>query len=238
MFIWILLFILSVVISYFLAYRSMKNYRERPQHFRTDSTLYLIQNPINLTESLLSQLLQSAKNNNSILSFERLFRGKRQALIVFGPSSLLADYKESLSLLELNDYTEKFTSKLEGVQVWEMIGKDLKSSASTHAQLPIANNLELLEDEQFWWQIATQPGSGDYIIRAVLLLQNDQKASSLHTHLLSQLSNLSLISYPRSHQKQQMVDFYKDRSLGPLEKSGIESKIEPNELLYLLKIFN
>ncbi len=215
----------------------MKNYRERPKHFRSDNTLFLIQNPIGLTQEVLDQLLQSSKQG-SIISFEHLFRGRRQALIVFGPSQALAPFKDALSLLELNDYTEKFTSKLEGVEVWEMVGKNLQEAQTTKAHLSIDGNLDLTEGEQFWWQIVLQPGSQNYVIRAVLLLQNDKRASSLHLHLSSQLSNLGVIPLPRSHQKSSMVDFYKERSLGPQDLTGLGAKLEPAEILYLLKIFN
>lgn len=234
MLIWVFLFLLNITVSFYLAWRSMKNYRQRPHHFRTDSGVFLVQNPTLFNQELLENLMESAKSQGIIISFERLFKGNKNALVLFGPSGFLSAYKGPLLLLELDDYSQKFTQDTQGLLVWEMITRDLPQNP---IHISVQDNLDLAPHEQFWWQIILQPSSGEYVIRAVVLAQNDKRAASLHSHLATQLESASLIPLPRTNKRAGMVGFYKDRALGQKDLLGHTDNLGAKEVLFLLKLF-
>ena len=110
MIIWIILFVVVLGISLFLAYESMANYHENPRHNTITHTLFLIRKPENLTSDLLKKIYQQAQKDRLTVSFERLIKGSREALVVFGPAVLLS-HLTALDLLELEDYSKRIDSE-------------------------------------------------------------------------------------------------------------------------------
>lgn len=133
MILWIVLFILIVPLSYALALKSMKEFVQTPE---VDTSLYLIRNKHKFSEAL-RLILHELQSSNLSIAFERLFKGKRSALVVFGPKKLLEKSVPILDLLELEDYTNV---DVNSISAWETGEKPKK--------LP-----ELKDDEQMWWQL-------------------------------------------------------------------------------------
>lgn len=102
MILFIILFILIVAASAYLAYISMRDYYDLPEKIKNYS-LFLIREPSALNVANLDKFL--AESSAPILSFERLFKGSRSALVIYGPKQVLAKFPD-FKLLELEDYTK------------------------------------------------------------------------------------------------------------------------------------
>lgn len=137
---YLIFIILLVAISIFLAYISMRDIYDFPEGGDVNS-LFLVRNPKAFARETLEYLQKGIKKGNQILSIERLYKGKKSALAVFGPRKLLEPLRE-LDLVELEDYTK--VSKKQ-VNAWE-----IKKTP------PIAGRLNLSDDEQVWLQYVLQ----------------------------------------------------------------------------------
>ncbi len=148
------LFVVIIVISFVLALRSMRNYLESPKHFKAPYAVYLIQKPQMLDAKMVEELYKAVLPSRSILSFERLFKGSRRALVLFGPTETLSKFSDTLGLLELEDYTKRAT--LANITGWEVGGK---FSEKNSIKVPhLIHEIPPLEDnEEFWWQLCLHP---------------------------------------------------------------------------------
>lgn len=108
MILWIVLFILVVALSYVLALKSMKDFVQTPE----EGSLYLIRNRHKLSEAL-HFIAAKLQTSNLSISFEKLIKGKKAALVVYGPKQILEKLIPVLDLLELEDYTKK-----DDEQIW------------------------------------------------------------------------------------------------------------------------
>lgn len=155
MLLWAVLFLIIIAISAVLAYRSMRDYQLKPKVKGLDYGLFLIRNPTNLTQ-VLDSLHALALGEQQIISFERLFKGTKSALVMFAPKNILAGLSSDLNLLELEEYT-----KVDPAQVfaWEV---GLKDVASFHlSEVNAFEGMpEFKDSEQFWWQITWQANAG------------------------------------------------------------------------------
>ena len=151
MIMWLLLFVLIVIISFLLAYQSMKDFPERGQE-GLEHGLYLIRNPRNLTSGVLEQIHRTSLRDHFVISLERLFKGSKSALVIYGPKQVLGEFTQ-LSLLELEEYTDAAGDKATS---WEVGTKD---QMALHISVPRPwDNKPLLDEpEQFWWQIVLKP---------------------------------------------------------------------------------
>lgn len=225
MIIWLVLFVIIIFISFILAYLSMRDYQEVPEKKLQYST-FLIQNPDNFKAEVLDNLHQLIKRGETI-SLERLFKGDKSALVIFGPKEILQQFS-NLNLLELEDYT---AVKIEDLAAWELTLKNHQEVVSY-----IFNQMPSLEtQEQFWWQIVLQANSKNYLadltdrlrgvqltsedkvyraqIRAVLVAPSEQRRKKLKV-LLENLSD-NLIKIPRPFTSAQIFEFYTSRSFTP-----------------------
>lgn len=136
-----LIFILLIIAaSIFLAYISMREIYDFPEGGNVNG-LFLVRNPRAFNQVSLNYLQKAIKKKNQILSVERLYKGHKSALAIFGPRKILEPLKE-LDLVELEDYTK--ISKRQ-VNAWE-----IKKTP------PIAGRLNLSEEEQVWLQYVLQ----------------------------------------------------------------------------------
>src|SRR3989338_5569825 len=110
MILWLALFILVIAISFILALGSMREYQEIPLKSKEEYGLFLIRNIVNLDAALLESLREHIAKDGLLLSIERLFRGQKAALTIFGPKRILENFKAELSLLELDDYSLNLNS--------------------------------------------------------------------------------------------------------------------------------
>ncbi len=153
MLIWLLLFLTIVVISFVLALRSMGDFYEKPAKSAADFAPFLVRRPGAVTVDLLDDLYEAARQEGLLLAFERLFKGKRRALVIFGSRQMLQPFSEVLELLELEDYSLRVDNKNVSpkVRAWEMgVKQNTKSSGTKTRQW-------LESEEEFWWELVVQP---------------------------------------------------------------------------------
>lgn len=198
MILWILLFFLVVAISFVLAAKSMKDFTQVPHE--EEYSLFLIRKLKHLDTNLLESIKKHLAKQNLLLSFERLFKGNQSALVVYGPKHLLLGYKDTLDLLELDDYTNVDSST---VSAWEM---GIKNSQEIFKRLP-----QLHDDEQFFWQVIIS-GKFNPQITAVVISQDPLRRHTLSSSFQN-LAPQRVFKLPKAFSNTQLLDFYKIRSL-------------------------
>ncbi len=217
-----LIFVGVLVASYLLALRSMRDFQEIPGEDE-DYSLFLIRRPQELNFSTLSLLRDNFLKSGQVLSFERLFKGYKSALVIFGPRRLTAVLK-TLDLLELEDYTQVSP---EQVNAWEVgIKESIKSNPLTSVRFP-----QLNESEQLWWQLLVSRSFKPQI-RAVLVVQDPKRRKDLSS-LVENLSPDRLIRLPRGFTNSELLDFYQKRSF---KKDNGNPPLSLEEVLSLVKI--
>lgn len=237
MILWILLFVGVVILSFLLALQSMRDYQEIPPRSRYG--LFLIRNPRALTAGVLNHLAQDFLETNQLISFERLFKGNKSTLLIFGPRELFNLY-DMLELLELEDYTDV---NWERISAWEVGVKEGKGESLDFARdksekgKGIFENLSgLQEEEHFWWQLVLsgsfKPERCFFEIRAVLL-SDDIQRKKLLTEELQNLAPGNLFTLPKAFSNQQLLDFYQKRSL---KRDNKNPSLKPEEVLNLISI--
>lgn len=234
MVLWLTLFFLVIAISFILALQSMRDYQEIPFKSKEEYALYLIRNTTNLTPQILESIREHIVADGLIISIERLFKGQQAALTIFGPKRILEKFSPSLALLELEDYTLNLNTA--DVHVWEMgsKNKDLESGDIT----PVFKNLPtLFEDEQFLWQVVLGAKKGktpsfQSQIRAVVYSKDPSRRREL-VPLFQNLSSGGLMKIPRPFTPEQMMSFYRLRSLGRDSQGPV---LHPEKIVGLVKI--
>lgn len=233
MILWLALFFIVIVISFVLALQSMKDYQEIPFKSKEDYALFLIRNTENLTAQVLASIREHLVKDGLIISFERLFKGKRAALTIFGPKRILEKFADSLALLELEDYSLNLNTA--DVHLWEMgsKNKDLKEQISPE----IFKDLPSLGDEeQFLWQVVLG-AKGDKTqafqsqIRAAVYAKDPARRRDI-VPLFQNMPTGELIKVPKPFSHEQMMSFYRSRSLG---KDSDGPLLLPEKLLSLIK---
>ncbi|OGE19353.1 hypothetical protein A3J19_04260 [Candidatus Daviesbacteria bacterium RIFCSPLOWO2_02_FULL_41_8] len=226
---WIILFLLIVGISFVLAFRSMQDYQEIPETKSVDYGLFLIRQTEQFTASVLDSIGGLLLDAGLIISIERLFKGTQAALTIYGPKMILVKFAPVLNLLELEDYALGFNTG--DVSIWEVGSKDQKK----HPEGPnnIFQNLSQLgQDDHFCWQVVLGPRKekGNITfktqIRALVYSRVPEKKKMLAS-MLGELKVGELTKIPKPFSTEQMMDFYKIRSLskdsnGPvLDSAGV-----------------
>ncbi len=218
MILWIVLFVLVVAISFILAAKSMRDFREIPTNEQYG--LFLIRKTQELSVQLLNSIQGELLDPNSVISLERLFRGEKSALVVYGPKLIISKYHQNLDLLELEDYTKVDPKQ---ISAWEV---GIKEKGKVFDNLP-----ELSQKEQFWWQVIISSGF-NIQVRAVVVSGDDVRRTSL-TQTLHNLAPEKIIKLPKAYSNEQILEFYKTRSFKKDEKTPV-SKAE--DIVHLLSI--
>ncbi len=218
MILWIVLFVLVVAISFILAAKSMKDFREIPANEQYG--LFLIRKSQELNAQLLNLIQRDLLVSNSVISFERLFRGGKSALVIYGPKPLLFKYLQNLDLLELEDYTNVNPAQ---ISAWEV---GIKGKGQVFENLP-----EFPQSEQFWWQIIIS-SSFKIQVRAIVISEDDVKRHSL-TQTLHNLAPEKIIKLPKAYSNEQILEFYKTRSFKKDEKNPV---LKAEDIIHLLSI--
>ena len=231
------LFVLVVGVSLVLAFLSMKDFEEIPKS-KSYYGVFLIRNIKNLTTEVLEEIRLKSARASEIVSFERLFKGEKSALVIFAPKHLI-NYYPLLDTLELEDYTSAYKDSL--TQAWEISISD--------ADEIIGSNPPLLENEQFWWQISLK-GEGEGFgskflsfvfgqkkkevfkaqIRAVFLTSSGERMKIL-TDWMKNLSKGHVLKLPSIYASTQILEDVKLRNLRPYQGSLY---LKPSEVLRLL----
>lgn len=159
MLLWIIIFLVVFLTSFILAYKSMIDYEENPFKSGGGYAPFLVRSPHALTQELINEFYRKALSRRMIISLERLFRGQRRALVIFGPQNLLLPYEDVLGLVELEDYSRRVN--LPGQHLCSMVAWEVGTKKSPHDLLAVNDFTsvmpELGENEEFWWQIVLWP---------------------------------------------------------------------------------
>ncbi len=215
MILWIILFLLIVGISFILAYRSMKDYSEIPKASKIEYGLFLIRQTEKFNAHTLDSLGQLILDERLLISLERLFKGTQAALTIYGPKPTLDKLSPDLNLLELEDYTQRLSSQ--DIYIWEMGVRDRKGF-SLDGTNHIFQGLQLGPEEQFFWQVVLGPKQDKEHISfqtqiRVAVYSKDPSRKRVLTASLQELKVGELTKIPRPFSADQMLDFYKQRSL-------------------------
>lgn len=213
----------------------MRDYQEIPQKTKVEYGLFLIRQIENFNADVLRSIRDLMHSEDLIISVERLFKGKKAALTIFGPQKILAQFMDRLNLLELEDYAERLGS--ENVFTWEIGVKDSRSL--NLEELNIFKNLpEFHEEDQFFWQVILAPkGKHEDLffqtqIRAAFLTKDTQR-KKIFTPLLQNLNAGGLMKVPKPFSTEQMISFYRLRSLSQ-DTNG--PRLTPDGVTRLLRI--
>lgn len=233
MLIWFILALIVFAISFVLAFRSMGDYRESSQETSAAYSLFLVGKPRAFTIELMVELYQSALAGRKILSLERLFRGSKRALVIFGPHQLLWQFREILGLVELEDYC--LVDRRE-FSTWEMGRKNNDQKVAGVVNFTAS----LAEGEEFWWQLVLQPALGSdpvfkATVRAAILAADKSAAQSLQKKFTAVGSEAGLVMLPQAYSGKQLAKFYQERSLSAApDPKGEALTLSVSEVIYLL----
>lgn len=226
---------LVLLISFFLAYQSMRDFRIVPIKTGAEYGLFLVKNPVQLSVDILNFFGDQIAKQSLTLSFERLFKGKQSALVIFGPRQILMSLK-GLSVLELEDYTEKVLD--DQIIAWEVGFKKPHPDGFNFTNL-FEKLSELDPTDQFWWQVnlkAEQLKTNENLfytqIRCVLISNDPQRRKKLALEL-DKLGAPALSKIPKPFSSQKILEFYQKRSL-TLEK--INPRLTAGEVLNLIAL--
>lgn len=220
-------------VSFFLAFRSMGDYREAPA-LSAPFSVFLVGNPKALSLDNFQKLHEAALNGKSILSFERLFKGSKRALVVFGPVDLLRPFSQNLGLTEIEDYSRKVTKEM---RAWEVGKKSLRTSIESPG---ILNDIpSLKEDEEFWWQVVVRSQANlmfDATIRAVFRGSDDGSLAGRQEELSGIGKSQGFSILPQAYSSEQVIKFYHERSLpfGSVTSQGSPMTLSVEEAYSLL----
>lgn len=219
MVLWLILFALVIAVSLCLALQSMYDYQESPGHFKTEYGLFLIRNTAALNASVFDSIHAQTVKDGFIISLERLFKGSKSALVIFGPKDILGAFSARLNLLELEDYTGIHAA--DGT-VWEMGVKDARVAGGRIRKVDnfFAGFPQFEETEQFWWQITLQALAVKRVseknfqsqIRAVVISPDLGRRKKLAGALQNFLDGY-LIKVPKPFTSSRIMEFYRNRTL-------------------------
>lgn len=206
MIIFVILFILVVVISFILAYLSMKDYKEAPKLTKKEYSLFLIRKGVNLTVSVLESILIKAREENFIISLERSFKGEKSALTIFGPKNMLSQFSQVLGLLELEDYTKISPSD---ISVWEVGLKKEKGDFPYKGSL--FNFPPLSSEEQFWFQLVIKPQKKEDKFLCQIRIACLNSDFVRRKTILEQAVKPPFVKTPKPYSNENLLKFYQDR---------------------------
>lgn len=229
---WVMLFILVVLISFFLAMQSMRNFREVPQAQEEDYGLFLIRKTINITLDLLDQLHTLILKEGFIVSFERLFKGSESTLVLFAPRRIAQNYLTSLDLIEIEDYTDV---PKEGILGFEMGTKESNYNNNKNLQNFFVNFPKLEDTETIWWQLIIMAKKDRFfeIVPRVVIRGRDLIRAAEIEKKLHHLAGGFLIKIPKPYSIGQILQFYQQRNFG---KDMHNPTITSNEVLNLIRL--
>lgn len=225
--IWLGLFLIILATSFILAYFSMRNYQDALP--KGGSGLYLVRHPAVLSQEFILKLHEALQKQHSYISLERLFKGKEEALVLFGPVTIEKKFPQ-LDLLELEDYTNIAENN---VNLWEMTlkeGQDLPAGRQGRSLPPLGEN------EQFWLQMILRPQGGEdfQISCRAAVVSGDQRRKNMLTATLKERIG-PFVFVPRPFSSSKMLTLYKERALPSFYSSS--SKVGPSSLLKLMAKF-
>lgn len=216
------LFVLVILISLILAFRSMRDYADMPVYSSTPYSLYLVKNEAGINTDFLESIDQIINQKRLIISFERLYKGTKKALVVYGPVVILKQFADSLGLMELEDYSLKYNkdSIHPGILAWEISSRDYHKADKqilNLAKIPVTLN----EWEEIWVQFVVQPKCeknglqplSKALIRITVITQDANRATEIKSEIDNLVKTTNLVTVPQVYSTISMIKFYQSRSL-------------------------
>lgn len=205
MILWLVLFLLIIAASFILALQSMRDYQEIPQKSQEEYSLYLVRQTKGLNENVLDLICENLGNKGLIFSVERLVKGGKSALVLFGPKRILDNFIRDLDLLELEDYSQDLDQT--NILAWEV-----------NVKAPVKISWPKLDHhEQFWFQVVIGENFRTQI-RAAIYSQDAEKRKTFPDHL-QKLSASHLMKMPVPFSSDQILEFYRLRTLTKSSKA-------------------
>lgn len=198
----------------------MRDYVQIPIHSDTLYSLYLIKNEAGLNEIILESIDQIINQKRLIVSFERLYKGSKQALVVYGPVVVLKEFADTLNLMELEDYSLKYKDKLPSrILSWEISSKKIDNNEKI--SLDLNKIIDLHDNEEIWWQLVIQPKCEKnglqplfkVLIRVTVIADNDNRARDIKSKIDELIKKVNLLPIPQQYSTAQVIKFYQKRSL-------------------------
>lgn len=167
---WLTLLLIIIVISFILAFLSIEK-----------GGLFLVRNKDQITVDFLNALYDFLVKQNSVFSIERLYKGNKTTLVVFGPKSFLMPYAQRLNLLELTDYTAH-----------------INPANITTIETNTVTNFHLKESEQFWRQFILHPAGKkqkffDIQTREIYISATQKEVTNVSSRILDFYRNRKFI---------------------------------------------
>lgn len=235
--------VLITTISFFLARNSMKDYEEFPSN-KEQYGLYLIRSLDNLTVQTLQRFYQLSLQNKLPVTFERLFKGREQAVTVYLPVRFKESFPE-LNLLELEDYIDNtnapnsFGKKvtLDDVYIFLMESKDRRSPVEINPSFlnsPGLSDSQKLSIQSVLFAEKSRPNTFQTTLRVMVA----DKAAAERVALTKRvqdlmLRNTSLIRKDSRKALGVLFESFKKRTFIPKEISPHYFSVE--ELIRLVK---
>lgn len=225
MILWIALFLLIIAISFVLAFLSMRDYQEIPEQSSVEYGLFLIRQPQGFGVNFIDSIGRLLLEEGLLCSIERLFKGSRAALTIFGPKKILESFIGNLNLLELEDYTQNLSS--EHLSIWEMgLTSFRQTEDNPDGFLNYVSKLE--SEDQFFWQIVLEAKKqGENIafktqIRAAIYAKDPLRKQIL-VPLFQSFKVGQLAKIPKPYSSEQMMEFYRLRTLDKISSGPVLS---------------
>lgn len=234
MILWVLLFLLIIAVSFVLAFLSMKDYQEIPEQSSVEYGLFLIRAPQGFGVNFIDSIGRLMKEEGLLCSIERLFKGQRAALTIFGPKKILNSFIGNLNLLELEDYTQNLYG--EHLSVWEVGLTNFPQDSPNDDFTGLVSKLGP-EDQFFWQMVLEVKKQGENIafksqIRAAIYSKDSSRKQAL-AELFQNLKFGQLAKVPKPFSTEQMMEFYKLRTL---DKVSSGPTLSSEGVIRLLKL--
>lgn len=219
--IWYLGLLISAILAFILALRSMRDFQDNPETKNTDYGLFLINHPDKLTSELFEDLIKELKGY--ICSFEIIRKGSGQALVGFFPHFIQSRFP-SLEMIEIEDYVlgrgqtqiDPFILSrqisLDDSFVWKLQPK--KKNPNLEAE---NLNLELEADQYTAIQIVFEVGDQTIQItpRVIIKEQQPHKKIDLIKKVKHQIEQKTSLISSSSLTHASVYEDYKKRTLVP-----------------------
>lgn len=231
--IWVIIFILIILASLFMAFRSMRTYQELPAK-KAEFSLFLVRNEQLFNQETLNKIYHLALHDDLTFSVERLLKGDEKALVLFIPKKF-AHHLIELDLLELEEYAKD--SVLSHAFVFAEV-KNPKAEHSLESAQNFFNHFNLEENQQFFWQIVAQPIKNELpkfqvTIRGMIIEPDSNKRIELIKLIDQKITDSTgLIRQDKPQPAALVFESFQTRSLVPKEVSSF--LINSNQFLKLI----
>lgn len=231
--IYILLFIIIIAISAFLAFRSMKSFQEIPSATHKYS-LFLLKNPKAFSLDTLTKLYAHSLSSKLIFSIEVLLKGNQAALALYAPAST-ASLLPELQPIEIEDYLG--VEHLNQIYSWAIQPKNNPKKVLTVSP-DFLKMTELEENQKFFWQIVLTSVKADTpnfqaTIRAMVEEGDPIKRVELAKKIDKEIESCTgLVKNPKQDSVSSIFSAFIKRTLTP--KQSIPFVLKPQEVLDLI----